>query len=104
MKAIRLRTVPQGPTDLEGDLEWADVIKQVIRRPADPQKGVEIEEMRKSIRVLDALEKSNGVLELEDADWEHLRSKVQAMQWAVIDSRIVQFTDEVFMATESPGV
>jgi hypothetical protein len=104
VKAIRLRDLPAGPTTVEGELEWAEIIRQVIRKPLDPQKGVEIDEMRKSIRVLDALAKSNGVLELEDADWEHLKTKTLAMQWGVIDSRIVQFVDEVVMATESPGI
>jgi hypothetical protein len=85
-----------------GDMEWAEIIRQVVRRPLDPQRGVDIDEMRKSIRVLDALEKSNGVLELEDADWEFLKMKTLAMQWGVIDSRIVQYVDEVSMATEEP--
>lgn len=104
MKAIRLRTVSPGPTDLEGDLEWAEIVKQVIRKPLNPERGVEIEEMRKSIKILDILDKSNGVLELEDADWEHLRDKTVKMQWGVIDSRIIKFVDEVMMATESPGI
>jgi len=102
VKSIRLRSLPPGPTSLEGDIEWAEVIRQVIRRPLDPQKGVEIDEMRKSIRVLDALAKSNGVLELEDADWEHLRLKTMTMQWGLIDGRIVEFVDEVCNATEKP--
>jgi hypothetical protein len=96
--------MPPGPTTVEGDLEWAEIIRQVMRRPKDPSKGVDIEEMRKSIRVLDALEKSNGVLELEDADWDSLREKTQTMQWGVIDSRIVQFVDDVFNATDKPLV
>lgn len=94
--------MPPGPSTVEGDIEWADVVRQVMRRPKDPSRGVEIDEMRKSIRVLDALDKSNGVLQLEDADWEYLREKTLAMQWGVIDSRIVKFTDDVFNATETP--
>jgi hypothetical protein len=102
MKSITLRTVPSNSSTMEGDLDWAEVIRQVIRRPMDPQTGVTIEEMRKSVRVLDALEKSNGTLELEDADWEHLKEKTLKMPWGVIDSRILQFVDEVTMATEKP--
>jgi len=104
VKAIRLRTVQSGPSDVEGELEWAEIIRQVIRKPADPTKGIEIDEMRKSIRVLDALGKSNGVLELEDADWEHLKVKTLAMQWGIVDGRIVRFVDEVLEATETPPV
>lgn len=92
MKRITLRT--------EGDLEWAEIVRQVIRRPMDPQRGADITEMRSGIRVLDALDKSNGVLELEDADYEHLKMKTLAMQWVAVDKRLVQFVDEVTTATE----
>lgn len=98
MKRIALKKMSVG----DDVIVWAEVIQQLMRQPIDPQRGASIEEMRKSIRVLDALENSNGVLELEDADWEHLKTKVTMMQWGVIDRRIVQFVDEVTSATEVP--
>jgi hypothetical protein len=70
----------------------------------DPQRGVDIEEMRKSIKVLDVVDGSNGVLELEDADYDYLKAKTLAMQWGVIDKRIVQFVDEVTTATEKEAL
>ena len=82
-------------------MAWDEAIRQVIRKPLDPQKGAEVEEIRKGIRVLDALDNAkDGVVELEDADWEHLKTKVQAMQWAFVDKRILQFIDDVMDASE----
>jgi len=108
MKRIQLRNIPDPnfPPGSEGFnanlLSWSEAIKQVIRKPLDPQKGAEVEEIRKGIRVLDALDKAqNGVLELEDADWEHLKTKVNAMQWAFVDKRILQFIEDVLDAGEN---
>jgi hypothetical protein len=106
MKRIQLRTIaderfPPGTPDFaQNALSWGEAIRQVIRRPLDPQKGADIEEMRKGIRVLDALEAADQVLELEDADWEHLKVKTEAMQWAFVDRRIIAFVEDINAAQE----
>ena len=106
MKRIPLRIIPDdrfplGTQEFQANiLSWPEAIRQVIRRPLDPQKGADIEEIRKGIRVLDALDKNNQVLELEDADWTHLVEKTKAMQWAFVDRRIIQFIDDVNNATD----
>ena len=94
MKSLVLRSLPD--TRPEGaTIDYRDVVQQVIRAPLKPEAGVGIEEMRQSIRVLDALDKANGTLELEDADWNHLVAKTRAMQWAFVDRRILTFIDDV---------
>jgi hypothetical protein len=54
--------------------------------------------------VLDALEKvgEDNILALEDADWEHLKLKTNAMQWAFVDRRIMAFIDDIVLASENP--
>jgi hypothetical protein len=108
MKRILLKTVsdsrfPLGSPEYEANtIAYADVISQVIRRPLDPQKGADIEEMRRGIRVLDAVDKAGTghILELEDADWEHLKQKTLAMPWGFVDRRILDFIDAVQNATD----
>lgn len=90
MKKIPLLTL--------GDMSYRDVLREVTRRPLDPQRGADITEMRQSIRVLDALESADGTLELEDSDYDTLKSKLSAMQWNVIDKRLVQLVDDVMQA------
>jgi hypothetical protein len=104
VKRIPLRVMPSADDTTDFELSSAEMIRQVMRRPLDPQKGIDIEEMRKSIKVLDVVDKSNGVLELEDADWETLKAKTIAMPWAVVDRRILQFHDDVVMATDKVPV
>jgi len=93
MKSIELRQVPgDGPVEI---LDYRATLKEIVRRPLNPQQGLTIEEMRQSIRVLDALDAANGTLELEDADYAHLVAKTKAMTWAVADRRLIQLYDEV---------
>jgi hypothetical protein len=126
MKRIRLLSLPD-PRLEAGDpayeanrVDYRSVIEQAIRVPLDRQQGATIDEMRKGIRILDALDRvplhgtiepgrdggvemhPNDILELEDADWEHLKLKVEKMPWAIVDRRFVQFHDDITKATEAP--
>lgn len=93
---------PPGTPEFSANLlSYDEAIKQIIRKPMDASKGAEIEEIRKGIRVLDALDKAeNGVLTLEDSDWEHLKAKTEAMQWAFVDRRIARLVDDILNATD----
>jgi hypothetical protein len=110
MKKIIMQTVPDDrfpvdtPDYTANMLSWSEAVRQVIRRPLDQQKGADIEEIRSGIRVLDALEKvgEDNILALEDADWEHLKLKTNAMQWAFVDRRIMAFIDDIVLASENP--
>lgn len=96
MKQIPLLVVVQ--TDNASELNYAEAIRTVIRQPLDQQRGVSIEEMRKGIRILDKLDASTSYLELEDADWEHLKAKIEAMQWGMVDRHLLEFIDAVLNA------
>jgi len=93
VKTIALQVIP-------GDfpLDYRQVLMDVLRRPSDPQQGIGLDEMRKSIRVMDALDMANGEVTLEDADYDHLRAKLLAMRWNTADRRIVQLVDDVSSA------
>lgn len=92
MKHIALETL--------GDISYRTIIDQAVTLPFDRINGATIDEMRKGIRVLDALENADGVLELEDADWEYLCAKIERMPWSRVDRRFVQFYDDVMRAEE----
>jgi hypothetical protein len=108
MKRISLKSLadprwPAGSDGYEANLvSYRAVIEQAIRLPLDRQGGATIDEMRKGIRVLDALDMAlDDVLVLEDADWDFLRSKVNAMPWGMVDRRLVTFYDDVMGATDA---
>lgn len=104
MKKIPLRVLPdpQMPNDPLAEIRTVDLIRQVIRQPLDKQKGADIEEIRKGIRLLDAIDAlpNGNVLELEDSDYDHLKEKVIAMQWGVVDKRLLRVVDDILEATD----
>jgi hypothetical protein len=60
-----------------------------------PNGGIGVEDQRKRLRILDALDKSEEVLELEDADAAELKSLVSAMKWVIVNKHVVKFCDDV---------
>lgn len=108
MKRIKLLSLPD-PRLTPGDPLWEpnrvdyrDIIENAIRFPLDRQTGATVDEMRKGIRILDALDRAQGdVLELEDADWDFLKQKVEKFPWAGTDRRFLRFYDDVTGATEA---
>lgn len=108
MKRILLKNLPdpRWPLGTEGyeanRVDYRVVVEQCVRLPMDRQAGASIEEMRKGIRILDALDRArDNVLELEDADWEHLKTKVEKMPWAQVDRRFLEFYDDIVSATDA---
>jgi len=105
MKRIALLSL----ADAHGEappIDYRLLIESAIKVPLDRQNGATIDEMRRGIRVLDALDRAIGdaPLELEDADWEHLVAKVEHMPWGSVDRRFVRFHDDVLEATDAPRV
>ena len=108
MKRIRLLSLPDPRLDRDDPMyeaalvDYRTLVEAALRNPLDRQSGATITEMRQSIRVLDALDTSqNDILELEDADWQHLRNKVEHMPWATVDRRILRFCDDVTEAADA---
>jgi hypothetical protein len=93
MKSIPLRTLDA--PDNSPPIIYSDVLREVVRRPLNTQAGIQIAEMRQSLRVLDAIDASNGTLELEDADYTLLKEKINAMPWSMADRRIIELVDDV---------
>jgi hypothetical protein len=109
MKRIALLSLPDpkfSPSDPGYEANRVDyrvLCEQCIRVPLDRQSGASIDEMRRGIRVLDALDRAKDeVLELEDADWEHLVEKVKRMPWGMVDRRFIRFYDDVCLASDEP--
>jgi hypothetical protein len=98
VKTIELKIVERAAGE---PWDYREVIKNVING-VDPREGLSVDEMRKRLRVVDALEACDGpVLELEDADYELLARKVREMKWIVVDRVIVDFCDDIANAADA---
>lgn len=95
MKTITLKTV-QLARDGE-EVPYAALIRQCVSA-SKPNAPVMLDEQRKRIRVLDALDALKPgakALELEDEDAKTLARCVEEMPWAFTSKGIVQFADDV---------
>ena len=93
MKAIELKTVPMILHGVESDFYYAEFIRILMQTPEKPNEGATIEEVRKSIRVLDALDKGSETLEIEDADFLYLLHRVKSARFTASNIVFIDFVD-----------
>ena len=104
MKRIPLKSVQLiKPDGVEVTLSYWVQLQATMRQPMDVQQGADVDELRKSIRIMDALDAAGQdaeFLELEDTDHEFLVSKVGATKFTFVAPELVQFVDDVTAAGE----
>ena len=99
MKTIPLKSVQLTmPSGEEKTLSYWEQLQGTMRQPMNVQQGADVEELRKSIRILDVLDNTDRdaeFLELEDTDHEYLVTKVTATKFTFVAPELVQFVDDV---------
>ncbi len=101
MRVIPLKKVPMIVFGEQKEFSYKEMLQVIMESPQDPTKGLSIEEVRKSIRVLDVLEKSEEILFLEEADYSHMISKVKATKFSTANKVFVDFIDHLEKAESS---
>ena len=97
MKHIAFKKVDLvNPKTLEkGEFDYREMLKALVHNPMDG-KSLDIDEVRSSIRLLDALEKGNEEgADLEDADFAFLVKKIQSIKFTWADPVFINFVDDV---------
>lgn len=89
MKQIVLKTLT---TDEGKILDYKSTLIDVCR--THPQ-GIRVTEMEKAVRVLGRLRSANGIVKLEDADWETLCTYIENFPFVLADEAIIQMRDDV---------
>jgi hypothetical protein len=97
MKRIPLKvTEAVDPHGNKVPVDYRAYLRMAISVPSDPRQGIGIDEMRKSMRVLDALDKAPADhCNIEDADYEFLLTKVKASQFNFVHKAFVDFVEDV---------
>ena len=94
---VEFTQLDAGPEDDADTLDYRVLMIQIAKAPADPRGGADIDEIRKSMLVLDALEDANGKdhVILEDAWWRTLRDKAKNFRFRFAHRVIVDFVDAI---------
>ncbi len=67
------------------------LIKEVVNTPVD---GINIAQMRQRISLLDKLEKATDKLELEDADFDAIKSLIEKYQFGIVSRHVLALCDK----------
>ncbi len=71
-------------------LSYFDLMKVCAEQA--PKEGLKIQQINKRIRIINALEKEKeGKVEMEDADFDELKSLVVNFTWGIVHKDIVNF-------------
>ena len=106
MKTIRLRKFtdvkPSGQETPGVELTSIQLIKNCVNQPT--QGGLDIEEMKKRIRVLNELDKLSGEeteFTIEDADHQTIVNCAKSMRYAFPNQAFIQFDDDILNPTSN---
>ena len=91
MKSIKL---------IDGDKFNTRAVVDAVAGGRAPQK---VDEMRRRCRILDALEKADGFLALEDADHAHLCKLVNEFEFGVAHPELLSVVDGILDARNAPN-
>ena len=98
MKEIKLKILDKDKPSEQ--LDYKALIKSIMQSPSDPRAGLTLDEVRKGVRVLEALEASQDVLRLEDTDYKLLLSKLDKFKFGLAHKNIIEFADDIKEAKE----
>ena len=94
MKELTNKTATLTIGSQKKDFSVADLLIECLNHTA---KGLNIQEIRKRIKVLERIEKAKDPkhkkIMLEDADYEVAKQCVDQMSWGIVDPFILEFTD-----------
>lgn len=93
MRKIQLKKL--GKEGENGVLDYTVMIKNMLQFPQSGQQGFGVDEIRSNIKILDALEKSEKELLIEEADYIRLKNLVDGAKYGMAHKNIIQFVDDV---------
>lgn len=74
------------------NINYRDTLVHILRQA--PQ-GMDLDDMRRRLRIIETIENSNGTLELPDDDHQYVLRLVRGWKWPVAHSEIIQFVSDL---------
>lgn len=87
-----MKTIENKAIDFADVKNYAGLLRACV---SVPQQGIDLDIMRKRLRVLDALEKAEDTIEVEDVDLKTIQDCVRGMKWNVVHRDIMAFADYI---------
>lgn len=96
MKHVSLKVVDcKDPSGKPFVLNYKTNLIGIMSLPLDPRGGIKVDEIRKSLRVLDAIANGNDDgFDIEDADFDHMCQKVKNATFQFVHQAFADFVEE----------
>ena len=78
--------------------DYKEMLLLVLRQPKDPRQGVCYDEMRKSLALMETVEKATGTLLVEEEEWNELASRVKTFPFVMSHPELLEFMEAVLEA------
>lgn len=85
------------PLKSESGVEYAPHLKQLVAAPPN-DNGFGLQEMRQAIRVLDILDTDMDTVDLEDADYNYLKTRIEKARFKFAHKDILCMVDDILSA------
>lgn len=95
MKKLHVVTTDIAIGEDKKKLTTVDLVKTVASALRKNSNGVNVEEMKKRLRIFDAVETKLDILYFEDADADLLKDLTRTMEWAIVHKDIAAFCDAI---------
>ena len=95
VKRIELKKVDAILFGEKQTLEYGPLIRVIVETPQNQERGAQIDEIRKSIRILERLEAADDFLELEDADYDYLCNRVKNARFTSNNAVFAEFVEYI---------
>ena len=97
-RKLELKTIPLGGPDEKGELKYRKMLMDILKLPANPQAGINYEEMAGRLKLLEKLRTADGVVIFEDAEYEVVKSMFQGFKFTQVFAGIVELGDDIMNA------
>lgn len=94
MKTLDIKKIDISFEETGSKGTYKELINMVLNSPPG-QNGFSFDDLKNRQRIEDALEKSNGKLELEDSDYENLKQYTNSTRWPFRHKDILKFCQDV---------
>ena len=81
------------------NFDYRDILRLIVGS-AQAAPSMNIEQVRRSVAILDALDSAEEELRLDERDWQYVCQRVKDAQWQVATKEIIGFVDAVELAKE----
>lgn len=91
MKSIKLEESEE--THEGHQLKFSDkkLLAEIINRPVE---GISVAEMRERIKLLDKIEAAEETLELEDSEFDKMKSLVEGFKFGIVSKHVLALCDK----------